>query len=61
MFMAAFSLAIRLAHSTTSSVRASSDSGTSRPSAMAALRLSTVSYLVGACTGRWELTQHWVT
>src|SRR5207342_1606586 len=39
-------------HSITSSARASSGSGTSRPSALAVLRLSTVSYLVGACTGR---------
>src|SRR5262245_52939873 len=40
------------AHSITSSARTSSDDGTSRPSALAVLRLRTVSYLVGACTGR---------
>ena len=39
-------------HSITSSARASSDAGTSRPSALAVLRLMTSSYLVGACTGR---------
>jgi hypothetical protein len=39
-------------HSITSSARASTLAGTSRPSALAVLRLSTVSYLVGACTGR---------
>src|SRR5262245_41043593 len=39
-------------HSITSSARASTVAGTSRPSALAVLRLSTVSYLVGACTGR---------
>src|SRR6266446_5991519 len=39
-------------HSITSSARASSVAGTSRPSALAVLRLTTSSYLVGACTGR---------
>src|SRR5215831_6782810 len=39
-------------HSITSSARASSVVGTSRPSAFAVLRLITKSYLVGACTGR---------
>src|SRR5215470_5465475 len=39
-------------HSITSSARASSDGGTSRPSDLAVLRLITSSYLVGACTGR---------
>src|SRR5262249_39373341 len=39
-------------HSITSSARASSVGGTSRPSALAVLRLMTSSYLVGACTGR---------
>src|SRR6476469_8791014 len=39
-------------HSITSSAVASSDGGTSRPSAFAVLRLMTSSYLVGACTGR---------
>src|SRR5262249_7133359 len=39
-------------HSITSSARASSVGGTSRPSAFAVLRLMTSSYLVGACTGR---------
>src|SRR5262249_37464479 len=39
-------------HSITSSARASSVAGTSRPSAFAVLRLMTSSYLVGACTGR---------
>src|SRR6266511_5532804 len=40
-------------HSITSSARASTCGGISRPSALAVLRLSTVSYLVGACTGRF--------
>src|SRR5262245_30373126 len=39
-------------HSITSSARASIVVGTSRPSVLAVLRLSTSSYLVGACTGR---------
>src|SRR5262249_14952516 len=39
-------------HSITSSARASSVSGTAKPSAFAVLRLITKSYLVGACTGR---------
>jgi hypothetical protein len=39
-------------HSITSSARASSVGGTSRPSALAVFRLMTNSYLVGACTGR---------
>src|SRR5262245_43545239 len=39
-------------HSITSSARASSDGGTSRPSAFAVARLITSSYFVGACTGR---------
>jgi hypothetical protein len=39
-------------HSITSSARASSIGGTSRPRALAALRLIANSYLVGACTGR---------
>src|SRR5262249_27974261 len=39
-------------HSITSSARASSVGGTSRPSALAVFRLTTSSYLVGACTGR---------
>src|SRR5215813_11835474 len=39
-------------HSITSSARASTDDGISRPSALAVLRLITSSYLVGACTGR---------
>src|SRR5262245_20015672 len=39
-------------HSITSSARASSVVGTLRPSALAVLRLITVSYLFGACTGR---------
>src|SRR6516164_4974327 len=38
-------------HSITSSARASSVDGTSRPSALAVLRLITRSYLVDACTG----------
>src|SRR5262249_44818610 len=38
-------------HSITSSARASSEGGTSRPSALAVLRLMTSSYLVGFCTG----------
>src|SRR5262245_46112527 len=40
------------AHSITSSARASTEGGSSRPSAFAVLRLITSSYLVGACTGR---------
>ena len=40
------------AYSITSSARASTDGGTSRPSAFAVLRLTTSSYLVGACTGK---------
>src|SRR5262249_51709395 len=39
-------------HAITSSARASSVSGTVSPSPLAVLRLSTSSYLVGACTGR---------
>src|SRR5262249_55209916 len=39
-------------HSITSSARASSIGGTSRPSAFAVLRLTANSYFVGACTGR---------
>src|SRR5215470_12541142 len=38
-------------HSITSSARASSVSGTVRPSALAVFMLITSSYLVGACTG----------
>src|ERR1700716_5188 len=39
-------------HSITSSARASNVGGTSRPSALAVLRMITSSYLVGDCTGR---------
>src|SRR5262249_39798638 len=39
-------------HSITSSARASTVGGISRPSAFAVLRLTTSSYLVGACTGK---------
>src|SRR5262249_19946059 len=39
-------------HSITSSARTSRLSGTSRPSALAVLRLIASSYLTGACTGR---------
>src|SRR6478609_2273445 len=39
-------------HSMTSSARASNDRGTSSPSVLAVLMLSTSWYLVGACTGR---------
>src|SRR6476661_7272478 len=39
-------------HSITSSARASSVGGISKPSALAVLRLMTSSYLVGACTGK---------
>src|SRR6516225_1159561 len=42
----------RCNHSITSSARASSVAGSSRPSALAVFRLITSSYLVGACTGR---------
>src|SRR5262245_18322145 len=38
-------------HSITSSARASTVAGISRPSALADLRLTMSSYLVGACTG----------
>ena len=40
------------AYSITSSARASSIGGTSRPSALAVLRLMASTYLFGACTGR---------
>src|SRR5262249_36369530 len=43
---------VALVHSITSSARASTVAGTSRPSAFAVFRLITSSYLVGACTGR---------
>src|SRR5262249_32513341 len=39
-------------HSITSSARASTVAGISRPSALAVFRLITSSYFVGACTGR---------
>src|SRR5262245_35811148 len=39
-------------HSITSSARASTVVGTSRPSVLAVLRLIVSTYLVGACTGR---------
>jgi hypothetical protein len=39
-------------YSITSSARANSVGGTSRPSALAVLRLMASSYLVGACTGK---------
>jgi hypothetical protein len=39
-------------HSITSSARASSDGGTSRPSALAVLRFTVISNFVGNCTGR---------
>src|SRR5262249_50930452 len=39
-------------HSITSSARASTEAGKSRPSALAVLRLTASTYLVGACTGR---------
>jgi len=39
-------------HSITSSVRASKEPGTLRPSALAVLRFRTNSYLVGCCTAR---------
>jgi hypothetical protein len=39
-------------HSITSSARANNVCGTVMPSALAVFRLMTVSYLVGACTGR---------
>src|SRR6476660_5815695 len=39
-------------HSITSSARASTDCGKSRPRVLAVLRLITSSSLVGACTGR---------
>jgi hypothetical protein len=39
-------------YSITSSARASTEAGRSRPIALAVLRLITSSYFVGACTGR---------
>src|SRR5262249_49610942 len=45
-------LSVAALHSITSSARASSDGGTSTPSALAVLRLITSSYLIGAWTGR---------
>ena len=39
-------------HSITSSARASTIGGTSRPRALAVFRLITISYFVGTCTGR---------
>src|SRR6478752_10677051 len=45
---------VSLPYSMTSSARASSVGGISRPSALAVLRLITSSYFVGACTGRSE-------
>src|SRR6516165_5818546 len=39
-------------HSITSSARAMSDGGTTKPSPLAVWRLMTRSYLVGACTGK---------
>src|SRR5208282_2770499 len=45
-------IALRKVYSITSSARASTVAGTVRPSALAALRLTVVSYLVGACAGR---------
>jgi hypothetical protein len=39
-------------YSITSSARATSEGGTVMPSALAVFRLMTISYLVGACTGR---------
>jgi hypothetical protein len=44
--------ALRKVHSITSSARTSSDGGISKPMAFAVLLLTTVSYLVGACTGK---------
>src|ERR1700751_1358713 len=46
--------AARMAYSITSSARARSEGGTSRPSALAVLRLITSSNLVGCWTGRSE-------
>src|SRR5262249_1372050 len=61
-------------HSNTSSARASRVGGTSRPSALAGLRLMPRSYLVAACTGRsagfwplrmrstyWAVRRNWST
>src|SRR6266478_4730811 len=44
--------AIRLSYSITSSARARIDGGTVRPSALAVLRLTTSSNVVGCCTGK---------
>ena len=46
------SAAIHLSYSMTSSARARIDGGTVRPSALAVLRLTTSSKVVGCCTGR---------
>src|SRR5262249_723483 len=40
-------------YSITSSARSSIDGGIARPSAVAVLRFTTISNLVGNCTGRW--------
>jgi hypothetical protein len=45
-------------HSTTSSARTSSVCGISMPSDLAVLVLITKSYLVGACTGYFEISNH---
>jgi len=47
-------------YSITSSARASRAGGTSMPSVLAVLRLTTNSYLVGACTGKSALRHRWV-
>src|SRR5262249_32077788 len=41
-----------LNHSITSSARSSIDGGIARPSAVAVLRFTTISYFTGSCTGR---------
>jgi len=43
---------VQSSYSSTSSARASTEAGRSRPSAFAVLRLTTNSYFVGTCTGR---------
>jgi hypothetical protein len=45
---------VAIIHSITSSARASSVGGTSRPIDLAVLRLTTSSYFVGNCTGSSE-------
>ena len=47
----------RASHPTTWTARASTVAGTVIPSALAVLRLMTISYFVGACTGSSEVSR----